>query len=641
MHGGFTERERRVLAALAATAIPAGEFLPAGGPETVARMETYLGALPGWAAQGLRALIWAVELGSVPSHGRVFTALEPAAREGFLAAWHGARSPQARQLLRVLLTAVKAAHFDDPALFARVGCPYGVVPPADESPRWMAQVTDGGEVREGTDLEADVVIVGTGAGGASLAYELARKGHAVLLLEEGRYHRRGAFTGRAAEMTRLMYRDMGMTVALGNVATPVWAGRAVGGSTTINSGTCYRAPERVFAAWRAGDGLTMFSAESMAPYYARVEEILGVAEAPAAHLGGVARVIARGAGRMGLAHAPLRRNAPGCDGAGVCCFGCPTGAKRSTDVSYVPMALERGAALMTRARVERVVIERGGARGVVARAAGGGEVRVRARATVLAGGALMTPLLLQSSGVGGRGGWVGRGLSIHPASKVMALFDERIDMAHGIPQGYAIEQFAGEGLMFEGASTPFDLTAVSVPFSGRRFTEVMERYSQLATFGFMIQDTSRGSVRRGPGGRSLIFYSLNARDTARMHQAAATLCEVFLQAGATRVFPGIAGWDEVTTAAEVDALRRATIAAGDLELTAFHPLGTARMGTDPRRSVVGPDHECHAVRDLYVCDGAAVPTPLGVNPQVTIMAMSTRAAEVLDLRLSHGGTRGQ
>src|SRR5207244_8577369 len=125
------------------------------------------------------------------------------------------------------------------------------------------------------------------------------------------------------------------------------------GSTVINSGTCYRAPERTFRMWREM-GLTGFSSASMAPYYERVERMLQVERAQMSLTGGVGRVIARGADKLRLSHHALMRNAPACDGQGVCCFGCPTGAKRSTDVSYVPEALRRGAQLVTAAIVDRI-----------------------------------------------------------------------------------------------------------------------------------------------------------------------------------------------------------------------------------------------------------------------------------------------
>jgi choline dehydrogenase-like flavoprotein len=244
----------------------------------------------------------------------------------------------------------------------------------------------------------------------------------------------------------------------------------------------------------------------------------------------------------------------------------------------------------------------------------------------------MTPVLLARSGVV-RHPWLGRNLSVHPASKVMAVFDEDIDMSRGIPQGYAIDSLAHEGIMFEGASTPLDVTAIAVPWVGARFTELMEAYRHVATFGFMVRDTSRGAVRPGPKGTPLITYNMNAEDTRRVQRALAVLCDVFLAAGAKRVLPFVAGREEVRSAADVAALLRRAMKPWDVEITAYHPLGTCRIGADPRTSVLGPDHEAHELERLFVADGSAVPTSLGVNPQMTIMAMALRAAEIIDARL--------
>jgi hypothetical protein len=258
---------------------------------------------------------------------------------------------------------------------------------------------------------------------------------------------------------------------------------------------------------------------------------------------------------------------------------------------------------------------------------------VRAEAVVVAAGTLMTPLLLGQSGACKTGGQLGKNLSIHPATKVLALFDERVDPGVGIPQGYAIDQFAEEGLMFEGASVPFDIAALGVPWTGRRFTELLEQYAHMATFGFMVKDTSRGSVRRGPGGAPLVVYDMNERDRALMQRGLGILCEVYLRAGARRVLPLVVGHDEIDGPGALARLREARLAPGDVEVTAFHPLGTCRLGVDPATSCVGPDHEAHDVAGLYVCDGSAVPSSLGVNPQMTIMALALRAAEIVDARL--------
>lgn len=639
----LTPHERRIAVAVARAALPAGERLPAGGEATVDRLEAFLVKGGAVYRRALQAGFWGMESAALTQTGRPFSRLSTQSAAGLLERWTQSRSARIRQLVRAVLLPLKMVHFDDPAMFAHVGCPYGRESPRQPERRpWMRQVTDGAATTGPLSLRCEVVVVGTGAGGAAAAYELARRGRAVILVEAGAYHTREHFTGRAGDAFHEMYLARGATFALGNMGGPVWAGRGVGGSTTINSGTCYRAPAATLVDWHHTDGLTMFTPASLDGYYTRVERMLGVEPAPREHLGGVARVIARGAEAMGLSHHPLTRNAPGCDGQGVCCFGCPTGAKRSTDVSYVPEALKRGATLITGAHVDRVETRGHRATGVVGTLASGHGFRVRADAVIVAGGALTTPLLLGRSGLCGGSGQLGRHLSIHPATKVMALFDETIDMNAGIPQSYAIDTWAAEGLMFEGASTPLDVTAMAVPWVGQRFVEVMEHFPQLATFGFMVKDESRGRVFAGPGGLPIIHYDLNEADVRRLQRGVEILSEVFLSAGARRVMPMVPGCEELSDAGGLARLRSLTLRAGDFDVAAFHPLGTCRMGTDPRRSCVGPEGEAHDLEHLYVADGSVIPSSLGVNPQMTIMALALRTAEALDARLTRAasGPRG-
>ncbi|CAN5203981.1 GMC family oxidoreductase [soil metagenome] len=627
--------ESKIGLALARAALPAGTFLEGGGEATLDRLAVWLKQTSETGARGTKALLWAAEAAAVPIAGRPMSMLDPARAAQVLESWQASPSHAQRAFVRLLLTPIKAAHFDDPKMFEHVGCRHGstLAPVRDEPAKWMRQVTNGSEVDDDLALECEVVVVGTGAGGAACAHELATRGHAVLLLEEGDYHRRSSFTTRASEMTNRLYRDAGLTVAFGNVGIPIFAGRAVGGTTLINSGTCYRAPERTFAKWRADLGLGWFSSAAMAPYYDKVEQMLQVQSAPIEHIGGIGHVIARGAGKLGLVHGPISRNAPACDGQGVCCFGCPTGAKRSTDVSYVPAALERGAQLVTAARVTGIDVVSGRARGVSGILGSGRKFTVKAEAVVLAGGALMTPVLAARSGAL-KSPDVGRHLSLHPATKVMAVFDETIDMSRGIPQGYAVKHPTDDTIVFEGASTPLDVTALAVPWVGARFMQLMEAYPHVATFGMMIQDTSRGRVRPGQSGSPIVTYDMNAYDTAKMQEGMATLCDMFLAAGARRVLPMIPGFDEIAGPADVARFRAARLAPSDIEVSAYHLLGTCRMGMNPYRSVVGPDHETHEVRALYIADGSVVSSSLGVNPQMTIMAMALRAGELISSRLS-------
>jgi len=636
----FSARERRIITTIAEAAIPPGRYLEGAGPATTDTLERYIDGLQSHVIKILRGALWAIELSPLPTRRATFSALPIEARQAVLHEWEQHPSFYVRALLRAVLTPLKQVHFDRAEMFSNVDCRYELDPVRDEQPRWLSQVTDGREVEDDIEIECEVVVIGTGAGGAAAAYELASRGRAVLMLEEGDFHRRSSFTGPKTRAYKAMYRDSAVTIALGNAGIPVFAGRAVGGTTVVNSGTCYRTPDRTLNRWLNELGLPSdFSPQGMDPYFRRVESMLQVAPASPLHVGAIGPLIARGADRLGYKHGLLQRNAPGCDGQGLCCFGCPTGAKRSTDVSYVPEALKLGAQLVTAARVDSIEIVGGRARGVVATLGGEGQggrrpvLKVKAEAVVVACGTLMTPLLLKRSGACLSSGMLGKNLSIHPASKVLALFDEQLDQWKGIPQGYAIEQFAEEGLMFEGGSLPFDIAAVSVPWTGPRFMELIEQYRQMATFGFMIQDESRGEVRQGIGRSPLVIYNLNAKDTARMQRGVEILCEVFQAAGAKRVLPLVAGSDEVSSKEDLARLRSLKLRPGDIEVTAFHPLGTCRIGMSPESSCVGPDHEAHDVEGLYVCDGSAVPTSLGANPQMTIMAMALRAAEIIHARL--------
>jgi choline dehydrogenase-like flavoprotein len=633
----FDARERAILRALGEVALPGGTVLASPGEATYRRMERFFATGAASVAQGYRALLWSLELQTLARTGTRFSAQSAARRLDTLDAW--SRSELLRVPLRGLLVPLKLAYFDDPQVYAAIGCRYGVETPAALEPaRWRRQIGEAGALADGETLECDVVVVGTGAGGAPLAKVLAERGHAVLLLEEGRHLTRLDFDGRPLSMMKKAYRQGGLTVAYGNTAIPIPVGMAVGGSTLINSGTCLRAPAQVFAEWRDSFGITGLDAATIAPHYDAVESFLGVGPSSASALGRPAQVIARGCDALGYAHHALPRNAPGCDGQGLCCFGCPTDAKRSTNVSWIPAALGAGAQLLTGFTVERVLTADDGetAVGVIGTARGpqgSVNVTVRARVVVLACGALQTPLVLLRSGLANASGEVGRNLSIHPASSAIGVFDDDLEGWRSVPQGYAIDEFRDEGLLFEGAHAPLDVTAATLTTFGPQFTALMEDYRRTVGFGFMIRDRSRGRVTPSEDGNPRLSYWLGRDDLRRMQRGYGLLARVFFAAGARAVYPAVAGHERLASLADVDALERADLAARHLDISAYHPLGTCRMGRDPRRSVVDATHETHDVHNLFVCDGSALPGAPGVNPQLTIMAMSLRAAGFVERRL--------
>jgi choline dehydrogenase-like flavoprotein len=631
----LSEHHHRTLIAVAETALPAGKLIPGANAATVEKVEAFIEKLPSQLSFGLKGLLRGLDAASWLGERRPFVRVKPEKRLALLDSWRTGDALR-RLMLRALVSPLKIAHFDNPGIYKQLGCVYDVEKAKGEAkPAYMRdRVHRADELGGDLAVECDVVVVGTGAGGAVVGRELAEAGLAVVFVEEGHYYDRTQFTGRAFEMQQKLYRRGGSTFSVGNVGIPIPIGQSVGGTTTINSGTCYRTPDRVLRDWQRDLGLDELRPENMGAYFDRVESVLQVEQARAELLGGNGRVIARGCDALGFTrHGPLKRNAPACDGQGVCCWGCPTDAKRSTNVSYIPLALRAGAELFAGARMTRIIIEGGKARGVVATTAQGHVLTVRARTVVVACGSIMTPIVLGQQGLGARSGQLGKNLSIHPACGAIAEFDEQITPWKGIPQGYSIEELHEEGILYEGASVPLEMAMNVTQLIGPELIRLAENFDHVASFGFMVEDTSRGSVREVMG-QPMIQYWLQDKDVAHIKRGVDVLAQVFFASGAKRVHTPIAGFDVLESGDDLAKLRRANVRPWDLDLSAYHPLGTARMGTDAASSVVDANHEMHDVPGLYVVDGSAVPTALGVNPQVTIMAMATRAAEKIAGKLS-------
>jgi choline dehydrogenase-like flavoprotein len=457
-------------------------------------------------------------------------------------------------------------------------------------------------------LEADVCVIGAGAGGAVVAAELAEGGADVVVLEQGPEHDVDRFTARPAQMLPRLYREGGQTVTLGNPPVGLPLGRGLGGTTLINSGTCFRTPAEVLERWHREFGLEL-DEPVMRPYFERVERALSVSEVTPELAGNNAAVARRGAEALGWSHGYLRRNAKGCVGSGVCAFGCPTSAKQHTGITYIPRARTAGARILTGVGVRKVLVERHRAVGVQAR-----DTEVRAPNVILAAGTINTPVLLARSGLGGESGQLGRNLSLHPATAALARMDEIVDMARGVPQSFYVDEFRREGIMFEGIAGPPSYVAMSLPLSGSRHAEVMAQYRHLAQLGLMVSDGSHGRVH-GLAGRPVVRYSLSAEDLKKFRLGLVRIDQLLRAAGAREVFlplgPGI---------------RPETVQAGELKLIGFHPLGTARADSRREHGVVDGSLKLHGVDGMYIADGSVVPSALGVNPQMTIMALATRLA---------------
>jgi choline dehydrogenase-like flavoprotein len=494
-----------------------------------------------------------------------------------------------------------------------------------------AAVTLGRSLKKSTTLDCDACIVGSGAGGAVVAAELAEAGWNVLVLEEGGYHGTDDFTADASAMVRAMYRDGGATLALGRPPVLYQEGCTVGGSTVINGGMSWATPEPVLDRWRHEHELPGMSAKSLEPYFKRVERRIHVRPQGLETVGKDNALLKAGADKKNWNVVLNMRNQVHCAGSNNCAFGCPTGAKQSALVSYLPRAFHFGAVLYAEVRAERVVFERKRAVGVLARTKEGTPVTVRARVVVSACGAVQTPALLLRSGFRAPSGLLGKRLSLHPNLKIVAEFDEPVRGWEGVHQAYQVREFQEDGLVFAAVNVPPSLLAMSLPVYGKELGDMLAKYDHMLIAGLLCEDSSTGSVKVAPGGWAQAFYRLNDRDLERLCRGARHLCDLLFAAGARRILSPLPGVGTLHSGDDLDRIDFQAVKKrkSELELFTVHVMGTAAMGGDANRSVTDETGAVHDTAGLIVADASLFPTPIGVNPMETIQALATRNAHHL------------
>ncbi len=492
----------------------------------------------------------------------------------------------------------------------------------------------GREQRTPMSTSVDVVVIGSGAGGAVVARELARAGRSVIVLEEGGYHPPEEYSKLSpSRVLRSLAREGGLGLAVGRGDTPIMsvlAGKCVGGSSVLTGGVCFRIPDEVLHEWSTELGLDSLSSDALAPYFAEMEEALSVETVPTSMRSRSTELFVEGAESLGVSMKSLRRNTSGCKGASRCNFGCPNGAKMSVDISMLPDARKNGAVIVSDALVETIDVERGTARGVRGRfldartGEPGVAFEVKARVVVVACGSLHTPILLRRSGLGSV--HVGRHLTLHPAFRVGALFDEKVEGWDGAMQSVYSDHFANEGLTLVGIYPVPSVLAAAFPGVGREHRRLVKSLPNLAFFGAMIHDEGNGRVMRWLGREPLVTYRMGARDRHRLWRGVGILGELAFAAGAREILVPIFGVDPITSVQKLRALIASPPSARKVECMSFHPLGSARMSADPRGGVVKPTGETWSTRNLFVADGSVLPTSIGVNSQLPVMAMALRIA---------------
>ncbi|MBI4209843.1 MAG: GMC family oxidoreductase [Deltaproteobacteria bacterium] len=482
--------------------------------------------------------------------------------------------------------------------------------------------------------KADVCIIGSGSAGSILAYRLQKAGMRVIVLEEGGYYTNKDFTSNPTEMMGKLYKNRGLMMTVGTPVIPICQGRCVGGSSVINTGTCFRTPISVLEDWEKNEGVEGLSASDLLPHFQDLEQVLGVGPVLEALVGRNNLILKSGLEKLGWRGALLPKNAPTCIGCSRCNIGCPINAKKSMLITYLPMASDLGTKIYADCRVEQILTQRRravGVRGAIldrATEKREQEFEILADRVILCAGAFGSPMILQKSHLANSSGQVGKNLHIHPAGAAFALFPEEILGWQGNPQGFGIYQFEEEGILIESSFGPVELMASSLPFGGKEHKEWMAQFKHWAAYGALIKDESSGSVRWLPGWRPWVTYHLTPSDATRIVRGLQYLAQAYFASGARDVYAAIRGFPILHSMEEVElAWKRYSVNGQDLELAAFHPMGTCRMGADRKRAVVDSRCQTYDIENLYICDSSVLPTALGVNPQLTIMAVASRTAE--------------
>ncbi|HZU48666.1 MAG TPA: GMC family oxidoreductase [Mycobacterium sp.] len=621
----MTRLAERATAAFGAALLPE----ECGGPspaQLVERVERYVAQLPAGSRHAVRAGLITLTAASYLATGRSLSRLEPDARADLLRRV-AALSPDARAAIEGLKAIVLLANGADsyaPELLARAqdhdvtrpDAPLDVVPSAASA----------------SVIRADAVIVGSGAGGAMAARSLARAGLQTVVLEEGRRWTVDEFRSmHPIDRYAGLYRGAGATIALGRPAVVLPIGRAVGGTTVVNSGTCYRPPLAVQQRWRGEFGLALADPDRLAGHLGDVERTLQVAPVPLEIMGRNGRLLLDSAAALGWHAAPIPRNAPGCDGCCQCAIGCPRNAKFGVHLNALPQACAAGAQIVCDARAERILHADGRARGVRARRPDGTAFDVLADTVVVAAGATETPNLLRRSGLGSHP-LMGRNLAVHPAVMVAGRFEHEIHAWRGVLQSAASDQLhSSSGVLIEATSTPPGMGSMVFPGYGAELLGWLDKASHVATFGAMVADRGVGRVL-SVRGQTVLRYDIARADAAKLMTAIEAMGRLLFAAGAVEVLTGLPRAGTVTSLPALQEVVRRTDPKS-LHLAAFHPSGTAAAGADEQRCPVDQHGRLRGVDGVWVADASILPSCPEVNPQVSIMALAQAvAAELLDRR---------
>ena len=495
-----------------------------------------------------------------------------------------------------------------------------------------------------TTLECDAVVVGSGAGGAVVAAELARAGRDVIVLEKGGYYNETDFDGDEYSGYQRLYENRGV-LATRDLGVVVLAGSALGGGTTINWTAAFRTPPPVLEEWEREHHCVGFSGPEFQASLDAACARLGV-NTDESEPNAESLALMRGCEALGYHCAPFPRNVKGCGSppaCGWCGYGCALGAKQSALKTYLQDAAEFGARFVVNAQAGKVLIENNNAAGVEA-AVGGHRLTVRAKAVVIAAGAIHSPAVLRRSGLDNPN--IGLNLHLHPTSAVYGDYPDPIETWRGVMMARYSDQFGDldgrhYGFKIENVPAHPGLLGLGLRWrSGRQHKQALARAAHRAIFIILTRDRDAGRVSVDKTGRPILHYRLSKYDGAHLMRGLHEAFRLHQVAGAMEIGGPHAGPEPFTVReagggldAYLSHLQRVGLRPNSYMLFSAHQMGTCRMGGLRSRSVVAPRGESWDVRNLFVADASTFPTPSGVNPMITIMAVAHRVAQTVKGKL--------
>lgn len=499
------------------------------------------------------------------------------------------------------------------------------------------KVTQASDIKDAQlHLKADAVIVGSGAGGAIAAYELAKAGKKVIVLEAGPYVPSEKFPEMLAVAMGMLYQDHGgQSNSHGDIT--VLQGACVGGSTVVNAALCFRTPDYYLKLWAKEFGLTNLTPARMKPIFEKVERNLHIRTVQPNETSAGAELIAQGMNKVGYPLGKARRNIKDCAITGFCFSGCTSDRKQSMLVTYLPWAVAHGATIYADTRVTEVLASNGKASGVKAEMIEPGtgrkkaDLQVDAPLVVMAAGPIQTPLLLQKSQLANSSGQVGKNFACHPSLSVTAEFPFEVNDFHGATHSLYMDQNTlpekGGYILLNAIQEPVEAGFSAEPGTGKPYVAYMSGYKNTIRLISLIHDKNVGEVRWKDGHKD-IHYTVDDEDFEAMKKGLIATAKILFASGARKLYLPTSHISSIDRVEDVERVIGALKnEPARYKYTSFHPQGTCRMGRDPKKSVVNPYGETHDVKNLYVLDASLLPTSIGYNPSETVYALAHYVCE--------------